>query len=222
MASKECMVISLLVVALISVIVVGMILSEKDEKVPCYFVFGDSLSDNGNNNNLETSIKANFSPYGHDFPNGPTGRFTNGKTMHDFLAEHFGIHDYIPPFAIAKDNESVNVTQGVNYASGWAGIRDESGQRLGVRIPLNEQLRNHKIIVSRISKKMGDSAAKKHLSECIYALQIGGNDYTDNFFQPEHYNTSHQYTQEHHVTGQPICRIGTDTITPKLGIDTLP
>lgn len=43
--------------------------------VPCYFIFGDSMVDSGNNNNLETHAKANYTPYGIDFSNGPTGRF---------------------------------------------------------------------------------------------------------------------------------------------------
>ncbi|KAI5556991.1 hypothetical protein BDE02_18G071600 [Populus trichocarpa] len=33
-------------------------------QVPCYFVFGDSLFDNGNNNYLSTPAKVNYLPYG--------------------------------------------------------------------------------------------------------------------------------------------------------------
>lgn len=51
--------------------------------VPCYFVFGDSLVDSGNNNNLATDAKVNYWPYGIDFPKGPTGRFCNGRTIAD-------------------------------------------------------------------------------------------------------------------------------------------
>ena len=40
-------------------------------QVPCYFIFGDSLSDSGNNNLLVTKAKANFKPYGIDFPPRP-------------------------------------------------------------------------------------------------------------------------------------------------------
>lgn len=54
-------------------------------QVPCYFIFGDSLADNGNNNNLETDAKANYPPYGIDFPEGATGRFTNGRTYVDMI-----------------------------------------------------------------------------------------------------------------------------------------
>ena len=54
--------------------------------VPCYFIFGDSLVDSGNNNGLSTSAKVNYPPYGIDFPAGPTGRFTNGKTVADIIS----------------------------------------------------------------------------------------------------------------------------------------
>lgn len=54
-------------------------------QVPCYFIFGDSLVDSGNNNQLVTAAKANYLPYGIDFPAGVTGRFTNGRTIADII-----------------------------------------------------------------------------------------------------------------------------------------
>lgn len=54
-------------------------------QVPCYFIFGDSLMDNGNNNHLVTTAKANYVPYGIDFPDGPTGRFSNGRNIVDVV-----------------------------------------------------------------------------------------------------------------------------------------
>jgi len=60
-------------------------------QVPCLFIFGDSLSDNGNNNNLVTRAKANYQPYGIDFPEGPTGRFTNGRNIGDIIGMQFAI-----------------------------------------------------------------------------------------------------------------------------------
>lgn len=56
-----------------------------DPQVPCYFIFGDSLADGGNNNDLRTGAKVNYPPYGIDFPGGPTGRFTNGLTIVDII-----------------------------------------------------------------------------------------------------------------------------------------
>lgn len=51
------------------------------------FIFGDSLSDVGNNNYLSKSLaKANLPWYGIDFGNGmPNGRFTNGRTVADII-----------------------------------------------------------------------------------------------------------------------------------------
>ena len=56
-----------------------------EPQLPCYFIFGDSLSDSGNNNNLDTLAKVNYPPYGIDFPRGPTGRFSNGRNMQDII-----------------------------------------------------------------------------------------------------------------------------------------
>lgn len=55
------------------------------ERVPCYFVFGDSVFDNGNNNYLNTLAKVNYSPYGIGFARGPTGRFSDGRNIPDFI-----------------------------------------------------------------------------------------------------------------------------------------
>ena len=53
--------------------------------VPAFYVFGDSTVDAGNNNNLNTLAKANAFPYGIDFNNCSTGRFSNGKTFADLI-----------------------------------------------------------------------------------------------------------------------------------------
>ncbi|GJZ05519.1 GDSL esterase/lipase [Tanacetum coccineum] len=106
-----------------------------DPKFPCYFIFGDSLLDVGNNNALKTGAKANYLPYGIDFPQGPTGRFSNGLNTADFVAKDLGFKDFIPPYATVKRQD---VLKGVNYASAGSGILDESGEivwlyKLGAR-----------------------------------------------------------------------------------------
>ncbi|KAK3007488.1 hypothetical protein RJ639_014610, partial [Escallonia herrerae] len=98
-----------------------------EPQVPCYFIFGDSLADNGNNNPLPSFAKSNYPPYGIDFVDGPTGRFTNGRTAYDIIGELLGFANRIPPFATARDQD---ILRGVNYASGAAGIRDETGQHV--------------------------------------------------------------------------------------------
>lgn len=62
--------------------------TEAQPQVPCYFIFGDSLVDNGNNNQIASLARANYLPYGIDFPDGPTGRFSNGKTTVDVIGKY--------------------------------------------------------------------------------------------------------------------------------------
>ena len=61
---------------------------EAERAPPALFVFGDSLIDSGNNNNLASLAKANYFPYGIDFAAGPTGRFCNGYTIVDELGTY--------------------------------------------------------------------------------------------------------------------------------------
>lgn len=78
------------VLGLMSVLLLAMSNSDKvsaDPQVPCYFIFGDSLVDNGNNNQLSSLARANYLPYGIDFADGPTGRFSNGKTTVDVIGK---------------------------------------------------------------------------------------------------------------------------------------
>lgn len=52
-----------------------------------FFVFGDSLVDNGNNNYLATSARADAYPYGIDYPtHRATGRFSNGFNIPDLIS----------------------------------------------------------------------------------------------------------------------------------------
>ncbi|KAG8374658.1 hypothetical protein BUALT_Bualt10G0018900 [Buddleja alternifolia] len=165
---------------------------------PCFFIFGDSLIDNGNNNQLITKVKVDYRPYGIDFPQGPTGRFTNGKNTVDILAKFLGFDTYIPPFATAQGED---ILKGVNYGSGSAGIRSETGQQLGDRISLSRQLLNHYLTVSQITNLLGnDFSAKKHLGKCLYYFVIGSNDYLNNYNIPEYYPTSSQYTPDEYAT----------------------
>ncbi|XP_047940439.1 GDSL esterase/lipase At1g29670-like isoform X1 [Salvia hispanica] len=166
---------------------------------PCFFIFGDSLVDSGNNNNLNTSAKVDYPPYGVDFPYGATGRFTNGLTSADFLAKMIGFSDFIPPFAEVQ--HTGDVSNGVNYASGSAGIRSDTGEHLGYRISMDQQLRNHEIALSRLMALYGnESSAKQHLNKCLYYLVVGSNDYINNYYEPKYYTTRRSYTPQQYAT----------------------
>ncbi|XP_057464700.1 GDSL esterase/lipase At1g29670-like [Actinidia eriantha] len=186
------------VVCVVVVLVVNLrhIGAQGQPQVPCYFIFGDSLVDNGNNNNIASLAKANYMPYGIDFPRGPTGRFSNGKTTVDVISELLGL-GYIPPYATARGRD---ILRGVNYASAAAGIRDETGRQLGGRISMNGQVNNYKNTVSQIVNVLGDEAsAANYLSQCIFSLGLGSNDYLNNYFMPNNYPTSRQFTPEQYA-----------------------
>ncbi|KAF8107805.1 hypothetical protein N665_0116s0012 [Sinapis alba] len=187
---KWCMV-SMLVLYL------GLRLKVKAEpQVPCYFIFGDSLVDNGNNNRLASIARADYYPYGIDLGR-PTGRFSNGKTTVDEIAELLGFDNYIPAYS---DVSGEQILQGVNYASAAAGIREETGQQLGQRITFSGQVQNYLNTVSQVVQILGDeNSAADYLRQCIYSVGLGSNDYLNNYFMPQFYSTSRQYTPEQYA-----------------------
>ena len=166
-------------------------------QVPCYFIFGDSLVDNGNNNQLQSLARADYLPYGIDFPGGPSGRFSNGKTTVDAIAELLGFDDYIPPYADASGDA---ILKGVNYASAAAGIREETGQQLGGRISFSGQVQNYQSTVSQVVNLLGnEDSAANYLSKCIYSIGLGSNDYLNNYFMPQFYSSSRQYSTDEYA-----------------------
>ncbi|XP_074270352.1 GDSL esterase/lipase At4g18970-like [Silene latifolia] len=155
-----------------------------DLKTPCHFIFGDSLFDVGNNNQLITFAKANYLPYGVDFPgNVANGRFTNGLTITDVLTKLLGIQGFIQPFTTASGFERL---KGVNYASGSAGIRPESGSHLGDRVWLAKQVLNHRITVEKLRPYV-TGPVNNYLNKCLYTMNIGSDDYINNYFMPQYY-----------------------------------
>ncbi|XP_019430367.1 PREDICTED: GDSL esterase/lipase At2g03980-like, partial [Lupinus angustifolius] len=84
--------------------------------VPALYVFGDSSIDAGNNNNLITHAKSNVPPYGIDFNNNATERFTNGKTFADLIAIKLGL-PLQPPYLGIHESKRYQVITGINYAS---------------------------------------------------------------------------------------------------------
>uniref|UniRef100_A0A7N0T4C4 Uncharacterized protein n=1 Tax=Kalanchoe fedtschenkoi TaxID=63787 RepID=A0A7N0T4C4_KALFE len=181
--------------ALVLVLSVCSVVAEP--QVPCYFIFGDSLVDNGNNNAIASLARANYFPYGIDFQYGPTGRFSNGLTTVDVISRLLGFEDYIPPFANAGGEQ---ILRGVNYASAAAGIREETGRQLGARIPFSGQVRNYQTTVREVVEILGDeNQAANYLSQCIYSIGLGSNDYLNNYFMPNYYNTGSRYTTEQYA-----------------------
>ncbi|XP_019071382.1 GDSL esterase/lipase At5g45960-like isoform X2 [Solanum lycopersicum] len=100
--------------------------------VSAVFVFGDSTVDSGNNNYINTIAKCDFPPYGRDFSNHvPTGRFTNGRLVTDYLAWYVGIKDFVPPYLDPSLSLDELMT-GVSFASGSSGFDPLTAQLVGL------------------------------------------------------------------------------------------
>ncbi|TXG48009.1 hypothetical protein EZV62_027303 [Acer yangbiense] len=81
--------------------------------VPALYVFGDSTVDSGNNNFLPSMSKANYTPYGVDFVDGkPTGRFSNGRTEADFIAQVAWLPFPPPCLGLSKEEQKTLRTGG--------------------------------------------------------------------------------------------------------------
>ncbi|XP_010265515.1 PREDICTED: GDSL esterase/lipase 7-like [Nelumbo nucifera] len=142
---------------------------------PALYVFGDSLLDSGNNNFLPTIAKANYLPYGVDFAGGVTGRFTNGKTVADYIAEQLGL-PYAPPSMSLLKSGTIT---GRNYASGSCGILPLTGSEFGKCLNLDDQINLfQKTIEMELQPHLGSSKdLSDYLSNSIFVINIGNNDY---------------------------------------------
>ncbi|KAM7253218.1 hypothetical protein ACFE04_025836 [Oxalis oulophora] len=164
----------------------------KAARVSAMFVFGDSLVDVGNSNWLNTIARSNYFPYGCDFNIGATGRFSNGKTVVDMLAE---MMDVAYPAAYADPNtRGSRLLAGVNYASAAAGILDETAQHYGERYSLNQQVLNFENTTSQLRRMMGSGNFTNYLSKSIAVLVFGSNDYINNYLMPSSYGSSYSYS----------------------------
>lgn len=162
------------------------------------YVFGDSLSDPGNNLNFHTTLtKANYFPYGIDFPDGPTGRWTNGKLLVDYLVEFAGL-PLLPAYA-NPSTKGKNILFGVNYASAGAGILEDSGRILGSLFSFSEQIQNFKNTLNQLRDQMAEEEMSQYLAKALVVLAISSNDYDLNYLLPVLSNSSLLYSPDEYA-----------------------
>ncbi|PKI69064.1 GDSL esterase/lipase At4g18970-like [Punica granatum] len=131
--------------------------------VPCYFIFGNSKNDNRNNNSIDTVVKANFPPFGIDYPDGPTGRFTNGKSMADLIA-------------------GVGILEETAKGLGnLATFKDQVNQHKDSISRLVKILGGNK------------ASVMSRLSRCLYHVHLGNNDFRGNYYLPWQFSSSCKY-----------------------------
>ncbi|KAM0921842.1 hypothetical protein ACQ4PT_006574 [Festuca glaucescens] len=147
-------------------------------------IFGDSVVDAGNNNRLATLVRADFPPYGRDFPatHAPTGRFCNGKLATDYTVDNLGLSSY-PPAYLGEEAQTDNrsLLHGANFASGAAGYLDSTAALYGA-ISLGQQLNYFKEYQSKVAAVAGSSRAAALTSGSIYVVSAGTSDYVQNYY----------------------------------------
>ncbi|KAM1115193.1 hypothetical protein TB2_038290 [Malus domestica] len=150
-------------------------------KFPAVLVFGDSTVDTGNNNYLKTLFKGNHYPYGKDFPGQiPTGRFSNGKLVPDFLVSILNIKQTVPPFLDPSLSDNDLIT-GVCFASGGSGYDDITAAGAGI-LAFSKQIELFKEYVVRVERILGDKEAKKLITSSLIVVSAGTNDFGFNFY----------------------------------------
>ncbi|XP_022737329.1 GDSL esterase/lipase At1g74460-like [Durio zibethinus] len=183
------------VLTLLLVSIVGIAIQGCHGKV-VQFIFGDSLSDVGNNKYLSRSLaQASLPYYGIDFGNGlPNGRFTNGRTVADIIGDNTGL-PRPPAFLDPSVTEDVILENGVNYASGGGGILNETGGYFIQRLSLWKQIELFQGTTEMIKNKIGKRAAKKFFNDAPFVVALGSNDFINNYLMPA-YTDSWTYNDQ--------------------------
>ncbi|KAG7593220.1 GDSL lipase/esterase [Arabidopsis thaliana x Arabidopsis arenosa] len=180
-----------LVMKLMSIFLSTVFLTIVNSEPPCrnfksIISFGDSIADTGNLLGLSDPSnlpQAAFLPYGETFFHHPTGRFSNGRLIIDFIAEFLGF-PLVPPF---YGSQNANFEKGVNFAVGGATALERSFlEERGIHFPFTNvslavQLSSFKESLSSLCGSPSD--CKDMIENALILMgEIGGNDYNYAFF----------------------------------------
>ncbi|XP_071703401.1 GDSL esterase/lipase EXL3-like [Rutidosis leptorrhynchoides] len=175
---------SLIIILLIFILSLGgstRVTLPKNVHVPAVIAFGDSIVDQGANNNLNTILKANFAPYGKDFVAGqPSGRFTNNKTPADLIVEELGIKDILPAYLDPSINDKELLT-GVSFASGGSGYDPETSKIVSV-LSFEDQLKQFKEYIEKLEHMVGEEKTQYILANSIFLVVAGSDDLANTYF----------------------------------------
>ncbi|CAN0877766.1 GDSL esterase/lipase 5 [Linum grandiflorum] len=191
-------------IAILAFLIIGaesVVGRNKQSRAVGFFLFGDSFLDAGNNNYINTTTldQANFWPYGETFFHFPTGRFSDGRLLSDFIAKYAKL-PLIPPF-LRPGNRGNDMAVGVNFASAGAGALVDTFR--GDVIDLKTQLGNMKKVEKRLKKKSGKEETKTRVSEAVYMFSIGSNDYMSPFLT----NSSSQISSNSRFVGMVVANL---------------
>uniref|UniRef100_A0A6N2KGV9 GDSL esterase/lipase n=1 Tax=Salix viminalis TaxID=40686 RepID=A0A6N2KGV9_SALVM len=155
----------------VSVIILGLVITlasvPPEVQARAFFVFGDSLVDNGNNNYLATTARADAPPYGIDYPtHRATGRFSNGFNIPDLISQAIGSEPTLPYLSPQLSGEKLLV--GANFASAGIGILNDTGIQFQYQ--------------QRLSALIGAEQAQRLVNQALVLMTLGGNDFVNNYY----------------------------------------
>ncbi|CAI9260302.1 unnamed protein product [Lactuca saligna] len=144
--------------------------------VKSMFPFGDSLFDPGNNHFTKNcTIQADFPPYGSTFFKRPTGRFTNGRTVADFISQYLGMELQLPyqelRQQIANGTRKEFPDNGISFASAGSGLLN-TNEQCGIS-PIQVQLQQFQALIDN------NHIRKDQIQNSLFLLESGSNDIFD-------------------------------------------
>nr|GME19157.1 GDSL esterase/lipase At5g33370-like [Ipomoea batatas] len=163
-----------------------------------FFVFGDSLVDNGNNDYLATTARADSPPYGIDYPtHRPTGRFSNGLSIPDIISERLGLavaEPYLSPML-----KGDRLLGGANFASAGVGILNDTGFQFLNIIHIGKQLEYFEQYQMRVSQLIGAEGTRQLVNDALVIITLGGNDFVNNYYLVPYSARSRQFSLPDYV-----------------------
>ncbi|XBI87947.1 hypothetical protein VPH35_025959 [Triticum aestivum] len=140
---------------------VVVLLATPSECARAFFVFGDSLVDNGNNNYLMSTARADSPPYGVDYPtHQATGRFSNGLNIPDIITSRRRAHEH----------------------QAGVGILNDTGIQFMEMVRMSRQLHYFHEYQGKLRAVVGASEAKQIVNRALVLITLGGNDFVNNYY----------------------------------------
>ncbi|GAA0186263.1 hypothetical protein LIER_33551 [Lithospermum erythrorhizon] len=136
---------------------------QKEKLYSKLFVFGDSYADTGNSR--KTVAGSWKEPYGVTFPGKPSGRYSNGRVLTDYIAKHLGVKSPVAYRWMKYAGKSIR--HGINFAYGGTGVFDTliTDPNMSTQIDFFNKLID------------GSTFTKHDLQSSLVFVTLSGNDY---------------------------------------------